>query len=95
MRMTPFHLVRYGQRNILESKETRFLCDAGMKHDLKKKIAELVLERGGIAARNRVGHLVGFLDRVGRDRRKILLTIPWTATLRVAQPRHDGEQTVE
>src|SRR5205085_9532961 len=37
----------------------------------------------------RVGYLVGLLDRVGRDRRKVLLEVPRTACDRRAQRRHD------
>jgi hypothetical protein len=66
-----------------------------MEDDLKKKVAELVFQRGHIAARDRIRHLIRFLDRVRRDRRKILLAIPRTAVLRVAQLRHDREQTIE
>src|SRR6516225_8661005 len=66
-----------------------------MKDDLEKKIAELVFERDIVPARNRIGHLVSLLERVGRDRRKALLAVPRTATLRIAQTGHDGEQTVE
>ena len=44
--------------------------------DLQQEIAELVLERVEIAPRDRVGDLVGLLDRVGRDGREVLLRDP-------------------
>src|SRR5262249_44766234 len=65
------------------------------KDDLKQQITELVPERRHVAARDRVGHLIGLLDRIRRDRRKILLPVPRATALRIAQSRHDREQTVE
>jgi hypothetical protein len=46
---------------------------------LQQEIAEFIPEIVEIAARDGVGHLIGFLDGVGRDGRKILLEVPWTA----------------
>ena len=59
-----------------------------MEDDLKEEIAEFVLQRGHVAALDRVGHLIGLLDRVGGDRREILLAIPRAAVLagRAAAP---------
>ena len=48
-----------------------------------------------VAALDRVGDLIGFLDRVGRDRREILLAVPRAAAIGIAQPRHDGEQALQ
>ncbi len=66
-----------------------------MINHLEQEIAELVLQRVEIVARDRVGDLVGFLDGVGRDGREALLDVPRTAGVLVAQARHDGEQIVE
>ena len=49
---------------------------AGVEHDLEQEVAELVLEVGEIAARNGVGDLIGFFERVGDDGREILLPGP-------------------
>ena len=45
-----------------------------------------------IAARDRVGHLVGLFERVGRDGREVLLEIPRAAGAGRAQRRHDLDQ---
>ena len=66
-----------------------------MEHDLQEKIAQLVLQLAMGAALDRVGNLIGFLDRVGRDRAEILFQIPGAAAIRIAQFRHDGEQAVD
>ena len=68
------------------------LGHAGVEHDLEKKIAEFLLEIAEIATFDGVGDLVGFLDRVGDDGRKILLQIPRTAAAGRPQGRHDRKQ---
>ena len=72
-----------------------FLGHAGVEHDLEQEIAELVLELLEIAARDRVGHLVGFLDRVGRNGGEALLEVPRAAALGIAQARHDREEALD
>ena len=49
----------------------------------------------GIAAIDCVGDLIGFLDRIWRDRREILRQIPFAATIGVAKPGHDAKQAVD
>ena len=66
-----------------------------MEHDLEQKVAELVLEVEKIAARDRLGDLIGFLDRIGRDGREILLEVPRAARARRAQRGHDREQALD
>ena len=60
--------------------------------DLQQEIAELVLELREIAALDRIRDLVGFLDRVGRDRAEVLLEVPRAAGARRAQRGHDLDQ---
>ena len=95
MRVAPHHLVGDRRGDVVEGEQPGFLGHAGMEHDLKQQIAELVLQRRHVAALDRIGDLIGLLDRVGRDRREILLAVPRAAALRVAQPRHDREQPVD
>ena len=92
MGMPPDHLVGNGARDIVEGEVTSFLRHARMEHNLQEEIAELVLERLGLAALRGLGNFVGFLDGVGRDGGEALLEIPGTAVLGIAQPRHDVEQ---
>ena len=56
---------------------------------------KLVAQIVEIAARNGVGDLVGFLDRIGGDGREILLQVPRTAGAGRAQRRHDVEEPVD
>ena len=95
MRMAAHHLVGDRRGDVGEIEQPGLLGHARVKDDLKQQVAELVLERRHVAARDRIGDLVRLLDRIGRDRREILLAVPRAAALRVAQPRHDREQSVE
>src|SRR5262249_41181184 len=62
---------------------------------LQQEIAELLAQVRQAAARDRVGDLVGFLDRVWRDRLEILLEVPRTTRNGRAQGRHDRNQLVD
>ncbi len=95
MRVAAHHLVGDRLGHIVEIEQPRFLGHAGVKYDLEQQIAELVLQRCQIAARDRVGDLIGFLDRIRRDRREILLPVPRAAMRRVAQLRHNRQKAVE
>ncbi|MGY4376118.1 hypothetical protein ACVWZ3_003757 [Bradyrhizobium sp. i1.3.6] len=64
-----------------------------MKHDLEQEVTELLAQIVEIAAADGLDHLIGLLDRVGRDRREILLEVPGAAGHRRAQRRHDLDQT--
>jgi hypothetical protein len=64
-------------------------------YHLQEQIAEFVAEIVEVAARDRLGDLIGFLDGVGGDARKILLEVPRAAGAGRAQRRHDIEQTLD
>jgi hypothetical protein len=85
------HLVADARSDIAKGESTGFLCDAAVEHDLEQEIAQLVLEIADVATGDRVGDFVGFLDRVRRDCRPGLRSIPVTS-IRSAQPCHDREQ---
>src|SRR5215217_3081324 len=89
MRMTADHFSCDRLDHVAEGEGVLLFRHAGVIDDLQQEIAQFLTEVIEIAARDRVGHLVGFLDRVGRDRRKILLEVPRTARYRRAQRRHD------
>ena len=78
--------------DVIEREVTALFRHAGMIDDLELEIAELVLQRRHVAAADRIVHLIGFLDRVGRDGREILLEIPGAAGDGRAQGHHDGAQ---
>ena len=78
-----------------EIEQPRLLGHASVKDYLEQQIAQLVLQRGVVAAGDRIGDLVGLFDRIGRDRREILFAVPRAAMLGVAQPSHDRQQIVK
>ncbi len=92
MRMAADHLRGDGLDDVAEGEFAGLLSHLRMVDDLQQEVAELVAQIVEIAARNRVRHLVGLLDRVGRDGRKILLDVPWAAGRRRPQRRHDLDQ---
>ena len=73
------HLGRDRRDDIAESEQPAFLGHARVEHDLEQQIAELVLQRRPVLVLDRARDLIGFLDRVGRDGREILLDVPRTA----------------
>ena len=95
MRMAAHHLVGNRRRDMFKIEEAFFLGHARVKHDLKQQVAEFVLQRRHIPARNRVGDLISLFERIGRNCRKILLQIPRATALGRAQPSHDRKQAVE
>ena len=92
MRMPPDHLRGDGIDDVGEGEASVLLGHARVIDDLQEEIAELVLQPVEIVPRDRVGDLVGLLDRVWRDAREVLLAVPRTAALRIAQPRHDPQE---
>ena len=82
VRMPADQLVGDGLDHIAEIERALLLRHAGVEHDLQQQIAQFFLEVGEIVARDRVGDLIGFLERVGRDGREILLQIPGAAGFR-------------
>ena len=70
VRVTAFHLVADPVEDVVEREMTGFLGHSRMEDDLELKIAKLIGERVHVVARDRVGDLIGFLDRVGRDGRE-------------------------
>ena len=65
-----------------KSNSPRLLRHASVEDDLQQQVAELVAQIDDIAALDRVGDLIGLLDREGRDGGEILLEIPWAAASR-------------
>jgi hypothetical protein len=88
------HLVGDGGGDLVEVEMPRLLGHLRVVDRLEEEVAELSLQLAPCLPFDRVGNLVGFLDRVGRDRAEVLLDIPRTAGLGVAQARHDGAEPV-
>ena len=59
-----------------------------MKHHLQQQIAEFFFQIFNVAALNRIGHLIGFFQRIGCDGGEILLQIPRATGFRTAKGGH-------
>ncbi|MGY4337457.1 hypothetical protein ACVWW3_002363 [Bradyrhizobium sp. LM2.9] len=90
--MAPDHLAGDGLDDISKSERILLLGHPGVEHHLQQEVAELFAEIVEIATADGLDHLIGFLDRVGRDGRKILIEVPGAAGHRRAQRRHDLDQ---
>ena len=95
MRMAALHLVADAADHVVEREMAGFLGHLRMEHDLELEIAELVGQRVHVVARDGVGDLIGFLDRVGRDGLERLHAFPFAAAHRIAQPAHDRDQALD
>ena len=92
MRMAADHLSRNAVDHVLKREMSGLFGHATVKGHLKQQIAQFVAQRFHVAPLDRVHDLIGFLDRVGRDRREILRDVPRTSGVRIAQPRHYGDE---
>ena len=95
MRVAALHLVADRTCDIGEGKCPLLLGHACVEHHLQQQVAELVAEIVEVAAVDRIGNLVGFLDGVRGNGREVLLQVPWATSLRVAQARHDDQQAFQ
>ncbi len=85
VRMAADHLGGNAFDHVAEIEGALFLGHAGVVDDLQQQVAKLVLEVGEVAARDGVGHLIGFLERIGRDGAEGLFEVPRTAAAGRAQ----------
>jgi hypothetical protein len=90
--MPPLHLVADRAGHVAHGEGAGLLGDAAMEHDLQQQVTKFVLQIGDVLARDRVGDLIGFLNRVWRDGGPALRAIPLAAMHRVAQAGHDADQ---
>jgi hypothetical protein len=95
MRVACDHLVGDRLDDVAEGKGVFFLGHACVKDHLEQEISEFLAKAGHVAAGDGIGDFVGFLDRVGRDGGEILLDVPRAAGSRIAQTRHEVEETVD
>lgn len=95
MRVAADHLSRHRLDDVAEIEVAALLSHAGMEHDLQEQVAELLAEIVHVVALDRVGDLVGFLDRVGLDRLEGLDHVPGAAGFRLAQGLHDLDQALD
>src|SRR3546814_17780282 len=86
------HLVADRAGDVVETEQAVVGRNLAMEYDLEQQVAKLIADRGGVAAGDRVGNLIGFFDGIGRDRREILREIPFATAVGIAQLAHDAEQ---
>ena len=95
VRMPADHLGRNRRHDVIDGESAQLLGDAGMIDDLELEIAQFVLEVGHVVPADGVGNLIGFLDRVRRDRLERLDAVPFAAGFRVAEAAHDLDEIGE
>ena len=94
------------RRKFLRSAQTEFthirqaflleaLAHVGIEYALRADDADVYRLPATANLLDRIRDLIGFLDRVRRDRGEGLLHIPRATALRIAQPRHDRQQGVD
>jgi len=93
--MAAGHLVTNCRYHILEIKLAGIRGDLAVKHHLEQQVAKFVPESKHIIAMDGVRHLIGFLDRIRRDRLEVLHLVPVATILRIAQAPHDFEQGID
>jgi hypothetical protein len=90
MRMTPDHFAANAFDNILNREAAFITRKLRMIDGLEKEIAQLILEGSAIIAADCLSDFIGFLNRVRRYGRKVLLKVPWATRRGIAQGRHDS-----
>ena len=63
-----------------------------MKHNLQQQIPQFLSQIIDVSTRNRIGHLVSFLDGVGGNAREILRQVPRASGAGRAQRSHDLQE---
>ncbi len=76
VRVAAHQLVADRVHHVIELERPALAREPGVKNHLEEQIAEFVPERRQVGAFNRIGNLVGFLDRVRCDRAEVLLEVP-------------------
>ncbi len=95
MRMAADQFFAHAGRHVVEIEQAHFFGDARMKNHLEQQVAQFLLQVAQIVALDGIGHLVGFLDGVGRDGIEGLFLVPRAAGFRIAQPSHDFQQAFD
>ena len=93
--MAANHLLGDAARDRVEVEAAVFARHLRVEDDLEQQVAELVAERRPVVLTDRLGHLVGFLDGVRRNRLEALFEVPRAAARRIAQPGHHVEQLID
>ena len=92
MWMAADHFGDHGFDHVIKCEASFLGCHLCMIDGLQQQIAQLVAEVGLVAALDRIGHLIGFLDCVGRYGREILLQVPGAARDWSPQRLHDSAE---
>ncbi len=85
------HLVADGPHHVRKGEGAVLLGHAGVEDHLEQQIPQLIPQTVQVIVLDRLGDLIGLLQRVRQDGAEGLLEVPGAAALRVAQAGHDGE----
>ncbi len=93
MRMAPHQLVVDGPCDTVEVEPATVLGQPRVEHHLEQQVTEFIPQLGGGFSRlDGVDHLVGLLQRVGRDGLEGLDAVPGAPVDGIAQLHHQGQQ---
>ena len=93
--MAANHLLGDAARDRVEVETAVLARHLRVEDDLEEQVAEFVAERRPVVLTDRLGHLVGFLNGVRRNRLEALFEVPRATAGRIAQPRHHVEQLID
>ena len=94
MRVPAFHLVGDCRGDVGESEKAFILSDLCVENDLEEEVAKFLAQVVHVAALDRVGNLIRFLDCVRRDGGEVLRPVP-VAPGGTPQARHDRGEAGE
>lgn len=93
--MAVAHFCHNSPGHAVEIEAASFRGHLSMKHDLEKQVSQFIFQLVHIAGLDGIRNFVCFLDGVGRDRGKGLLTVPWAAVFNVAETSHNLEEVID
>jgi hypothetical protein len=93
--MPPDQFLGDGLDYVAEFKRALLLGHPGVEDDLEQEIAKLIAELIEVVVLDRIGDLVGFLERIWRDGPKGLFEVPGAAAAGGAEGGHDLDQSTD
>src|SRR5690606_17769702 len=93
VRMATNKLFSDGENYIADIEMAKLLGHLRVIDRLEKQVAQFLTQVSKILSLDGVGDLVSFFDSVVTDGTEILLQVPGTTAIRIAERRHDFDQT--
>lgn len=92
MRMSRNHFIANPIGDGCKCEMAQFFANCGLINGLQQQVAQFALQIRNIPSINGIGHLVGLLNRVGRDGFKGLFNVPGATGFGVSQAAHNVQQ---